>query len=89
MNTIIKEQLLIGIFQTGVALVFLMMMIYRIRVFMVKMKLISDAIVYFKKEDLERILDYWLEAHHKFKQAFAKYRHISYSSRIKIKESRT
>lgn len=65
--------------QSSIAFIFIIIMIYRIRVFMVKMKLISDAIVYFKKEDLERIRDYWVQAHHNFQEVFAKYRNVSYS----------
>lgn len=49
------------------------MMINRIRVFVRKMKFISDTIVNYKKEDLYKILHYWIDVNNKFRHIFGSY----------------
>lgn len=59
--------------QLAFSIIFVIFMIYKIKFFITKMNLISDAIVYYKKKDLDIILKYWSETFINFCKIFTKY----------------
>lgn len=66
--------LIIEVIQIVLCALFFSLMMYKICAFMKKMKLISDAIVYFKNEDLENILNYWRNSRLIFKELFRNFK---------------
>lgn len=70
LDHIISTHLVIEVIQIALCITFFTLMVCKIRAFMKKMKLISDAIVYFKNEDLENIHNYWKHCHLIFRELF-------------------
>lgn len=71
---ILSTHLTIEVIQIILCIVFFTLIIFKIRAFMKKMKLISDAIVYFKNEDLDNILSYWKNSRLIFKELFQNFK---------------
>lgn len=82
---IISMHLTIEVIQISLSVLFFTLMVYKINAFMKKMKLISDAIVYFKNEDLENILNYWKNSRLIFKELFCDFKHESAGNVRKMK----